>query len=598
MNTLTETSHSNLKMLTGLLFRLLPVQILLAAVGAVNGIVSSYFASNYVGVDAMSAVGLYSPVNMLISSFSMILVGGSVILCGEYMGKNRRDSMQGVFSLNIMLSLLIASAFTVIYIILAISDMTGFITRDPVIRPLFNRYLLGQAAGLIPFMLGNSFASFLSLENRGKVTLAASVTFIAVNLLLNYLFVFLLRLNELGLALASSLGMWVFMGVQLPFFLSGKTSFRFSPGRADWRESGSVIRIGLPGALTYVYQTVRGLIVNKLMEIYIGSVAISAFATSDYVMRIFWAVPTGMIAVSRMMISVSAGEEDRQTLADVMRVMFRRFIPLQCIISAAIILCAVPFTGIFYHDASAPVFAMTAAGLRILPLCMPFSIICMHFTCYAQVSGKHLLVHLLSVLDGVVCVAGFSALLIRLLGINSVYIANVLNGIVTTLVVIVYAWIRKGHFPRSMEELMVIPDDFGAPEEQRMDISLHSMEEVVSVAESVQNFCLSRGIDSRRSNLAGLAMEEMAGNIIDHGFKKDKKPNSVDIRVVHKDDDVILRIKDDCVPFDPGERLKMTSNENAGSDPMKNIGIRMVYKIARDIQYQNVLGLNVLTLKI
>ena len=42
----------------------------------------------------------------------------------------------------------------------------------------------------------------------------------------------------------------------------------------------------------------------------------------------------------------------------------------------------------------------------------------------------------------------------------------------------------------------------------------------------------------------------------------------------------------------------MTSYENAGSDPMKNIGIRMVYKIARDIQYQNVLGLNVLTLKI
>ena len=57
-------------------------------------------------------------------------------------------------------------------------------------------------------------------------------------------------------------------------------------------------------------------------------------------------------------------------------------------------------------------------------------------------------------------------------------------------------------------------------------------------------------------------------------------------------------IKDDCVPFDPGERLKMTSDESIGEDPMKNIGIRMVYKIAKEVQYQNVLGLNVLTLKI
>ena len=69
---------ANLKMLTKLMFRLLPVQILLAAVSAVNGIVSSFFASNYVGVNAMSAVGLYSPLSMFINAVSTILVGGSV----------------------------------------------------------------------------------------------------------------------------------------------------------------------------------------------------------------------------------------------------------------------------------------------------------------------------------------------------------------------------------------------------------------------------------------------------------------------------------------------------------------------------------------
>ncbi|MCR5808719.1 MAG: hypothetical protein K6G56_04065 [Clostridiales bacterium] len=71
------------------------MQILLAAVGAVNGIVSSFFASNFVGTDAMSAVGLYSPLNMLVSSVSAILVGGSVILCGKYMGQNRQDIYSG-----------------------------------------------------------------------------------------------------------------------------------------------------------------------------------------------------------------------------------------------------------------------------------------------------------------------------------------------------------------------------------------------------------------------------------------------------------------------------------------------------------------------
>ena len=585
---------ANAKMLTGLMFRLLPIQIILSVVGSINGIVSSFFASNYVGVEAMSAVGIYSPIHMLITSISTILVGGSVILCGKYMGKNETRKMQNVFSLNLICSLLVSALFILFFLLLGLFDLTGFLTKDDAVRPLLNRYFLGQAIGVIPLMLGSAFASFLSLENKGRMTLIASLVYIVTNILLNFLFVQMLHLEAFGLALASSLGMWVFLAVQAQYFFSGKSQLRVDLRRLSWGESGEILRIGLPGAASNVYQTARGLIVNRLLEAFVGSVAISAFAASDSILRFFWSLPGGMIAVSRMMISVSVGEEDRQTLTDVMRVMFRRFLPLMACISALIILCAEPLTRVFYRDPSEPVYMMTVWGFRILPLCMPLSIICMHFTCYGQTSGKTGLVHLLALLDGLVCVAGFTALLIRPLGMNSVYVANVLNGVVTTLVIVAYACIKQKRLPRNMEELMVIPDGFGVPESERMDLSVRSMEDVVRVSERVQSFCLDRGVDARRAALAGLAMEEMAGNIVDHGFTKDKKSHSVDVRVVHKDDDVILRIKDDCVPFDPGERAKLSDPD----DLTKNIGIRMVFGIAQDVQYQNILGLNVLMVRI
>ena len=585
---------ANAKMVTKLLFRLLPIQILLCAVNAVNGIVSSFFASNFVGVTAMTAVGLYGPIGMLVTSISTILVGGSSILCGKYIGQNQQDKMQNVFSLNLAVSLLIALFFIVLYVPMSLFDLTGFLTQDQTVRPIFNSYLLGQAIGIIPTMLGTSFAAFLSIENKGTRTTIASVAYIIVNIILNFLFVQVLRMEAFGLALASSLGMWVFLGVQAEVFLSGKSHFRFSFGHLDWSELKGILRIGLPGAASNVYQTARGLIVNRLLEAFVGSVGISAFATANNVMAVFWAIPGGMLAVSRMLISVSVGEEDRQTLTDVMRVMFKRFIPLMCCIIAGIIICAVPFTRIFYQDPNEPVYMMTVWGLRILPLCMPFSIICMHFTCYGQTSGKQGLIHLLALLDGVVCVSAFTALLIPFLGINSVYIANVLNGVVTTLVIIGYAWIRNKHIPRNMEELMVIPEGFGVPPEDRMDLSIRSMEDVVSISERVQTFCLDKGIGQRSAYLAGLSMEEMAGNVIDHGFTKDKKQHTVDVRVSHKTDDVILRIKDDCIPFDPAERQTIAESD----DVMKNIGIRMVFKMAKDVQYQNILGLNVLTIRI
>ena len=87
-----DTSTANTKILSRLMFRLLLIQIILAAVGAVNGIVSSFFASNYVGIEAMSAIGLYYPIGMLLSAICTILLGGTAILCGKYMGRISRAS--------------------------------------------------------------------------------------------------------------------------------------------------------------------------------------------------------------------------------------------------------------------------------------------------------------------------------------------------------------------------------------------------------------------------------------------------------------------------------------------------------------------------
>ena len=590
--TLSKTSDT--RIIAKLLFRLLPVQILLAAVGAVNGIVSSYFATNYVGVDAMSAVGLYSPFNMLLTALSTMMAGGAAILCGKYLGQNKQDRLNNVFSVAIVSSALIAMVFTTLFVVLSIFDLTGFLTSNTAVRQLFNKYLLGQAVGVLPFIVGNLLPAFLSLENREKRTMTASVVYIICNVLLNYLFVQVLGLQAFGLALASSIGLWIFLAVQAQYFLSSKAHLRASADRLKWGESGDIIKTGIPGAANNGYQTLRAFILNHLVEIFVGSVGLSAFAAVDNILRIFWSVPIAMLAVSRLMISVSYGEEDRQTLSDIMRVMLRKYLPLMSVICAFVMACAKPITSIFYHDPSDPVYMMTVWGLRILPICMPFAIIYMHYVCYCQASGKTAFVHILSLLDGVVCVAGFAALTIRFMGMKGVYWASIFNGVVTVLAIPLYAWIKNKRLPKSVDDMMAFPESFGAEESERMDLTVRSIDDVVLIAQKVQDFCLEKGIDQRRAYLAGLSMEEMAGNIVDHGFTKDKKQHSIDVRVVRKDEDVILRIRDDCVAFDPGERQKIAESD----DPAKNIGIRMVFKTARDVEYQNILGMNVLTVRI
>ncbi len=585
---------SNLKMISKLMLRLLPVQVLLAGVGAVNGLVSSFFASNYIGINAMSAVGLYTPIIMLLNAISMMLAGGCSIVCGKYLGRNEYDKIQGVMSMDLVVSSLVAAVIISVFVVIGTFGLTGIFTKDAALQPVFGRYLMWQSLGVFPFLIGNQLAPFLAMENRSSRTLTASLAYIAANLLFDFLFIKVLRLEEMGLALASALGMWIFMFIQAGYFASKKSTLKIKIKASPWKEFLPIIVIGFPGAASFMYQTLRGFIVNGLLETYTGSMGLSAFAAAGNFMNIFWAVPNGMLAVSRLVMSVSIGEEDRQTLVDVMRVMMRRYLPIICAVMAFIMLGAAPFSGFFFKDHAVPAYGMMVSGLRILPLSMPFALLYLHMSCYGQASGKQLFVNIFAFIDGVLCVALFSFLFIKDMGINAVYIANVLNGVVTTIIIYVYAWAKHKSFPKNMEQLMVIPEGFGVPEDDRIDISIRTKEEVVSLSDRVRGFCLSKGIDSKRSYYAALALEEMAGNIVEHGFEKDKKSHSVDVRVVYKDENVILRIKDDCVAFDPKNRAAAP----ADGDITKNMGIRMIYSILKDIDYQNMLGLNVLTIKI
>lgn len=57
-------------------------------------------------------------------------------------------------------------------------------------------------------------------------------------------------------------------------------------------------------------------------------------------------------------------------------------------------------------------------------------------------------------------------------------------------------------------------------------------------------------------------------------------------------DQLTLRIRDNCKFFDPSQYSRSESD-----DKLYNIGIRLVYNIASEVEYQNLLGLNVLTIK-
>lgn len=580
------------KLLSGLYFRLLPYQVLLLAINAVNGIADTLYASNEIGKPAMSAIGIFGPINIFLSAVGLMLVSGSQILYGRYV-TTKREKLPELFTVDLLIALGISLVSCAVLALAAATGLTRLLLSQQPDLQMLNRYILGQLAGIPPLLMGQQLFSFLSLQNQTRRTMIASVACFLSNIVFNHLFIVIFPMGTFGLGLGTSLSNWTFFGIQAVYFLREQTELRFSPRTWRREEGAQIVRLGYPGAIARFGEMLRCLIVNTLVLKYVGSVGISSFSASNSLLSIVWAVPFGMAAVCRMLFSISIGEEDRRSLVNTMRITMTQGMLLMCAIVTMLILLAEPLTRLFYRDPADPVYHMTVMGFRLLPLCMPWSMVSIHFASYAQTAEKQRLAVVLPVVDGVVGVVLFSFLLIPSMKMNGLYVANTGNGMLCALVVIVDSWISRGRFPRNLEELMAIPERIGVPENERIDISVNSMAGVVTVSRQISDFCLERGIDRRRAYYAGLCMEEMAGNVIKHGFGKDGK-NSIDIRAVHKGDGLILRIRDNCMAFNPAERADAMEPGETG----RNIGIRMVFRLAADVSYQNLLGLNVLTIRI
>ena len=74
------------RFLSSLYFRVLPAQIFLLMLTGINNMVDGLIGSNFLGTDAMSIIGLYSPFQLIWVAVGTILVVGSQVLCARYMG--------------------------------------------------------------------------------------------------------------------------------------------------------------------------------------------------------------------------------------------------------------------------------------------------------------------------------------------------------------------------------------------------------------------------------------------------------------------------------------------------------------------------------
>ena len=588
----TKLKHND-SLIERLFFHMLPVQILIFAMGSVNSIVDGVMAGRFIDATSVGVIGLYYAMVNVLNAVGSVLLGGSEVLCGRFMGRGEKDKTEGIFSLDLTIAFLSGCLLTAISLVFpgALANILG--ANDALKGELIS-YIRGYAVGIIPMLLSQQIASFLQMERQSRRGYAGVAGMIISNIVLNIVLVAVLKMGVLGLALATSFSNIIYFLILAPYYLSSKAQLKYSIGKVLWGLTSELIRIGSPGALLVFCLALRGIALNRILLTWAGSDGLSAWAALTMVNGFFIAYCLGNGAIIRMLVSIFSGEEDKNSIKQVIHICCTKGILLSCIVAAIVVLASPVLSGVFFPDRSSTVYHMTLQLYIIYGSSIPLILICQAYTNFLQAMGHNLFVNIQSVFDGFISMVLPALILAPHFGALGVWLASPIGLILTILLVPIYRRIYLKRFPKSTDDYMFFRKDFGIAYDNTLSLSIQNIDDVVSTSESIQAFCNKHNIEKKKAYYAALCAEEMAANVVQHGFSHDDKPHSLTVRAVRRADDILLRFRDDCIPFNPQEMGEMVSDNDEG----KNIGIRMVYKIADEVSYQNLLGLNVLTIVI
>ena len=176
--------------------------VLTMAIGQLATTIDGIIVSHLVSPDALSAITLFLPINLVITAFTTLLGSGACIIATKAIGRRDKEAVSGILS-TALTSILIAGVCFLVVGFGFGDKVAALLTQDAHMYPFLVPYLSVMMGCAVAIMLNNFFNQCVEIDGfPKKVTIA--VTIIGVtNILLDLIFVSLWGI--LGSAIATIL---------------------------------------------------------------------------------------------------------------------------------------------------------------------------------------------------------------------------------------------------------------------------------------------------------------------------------------------------------------------------------------------------------
>ena len=403
---------------------------------AVMTTIDGVFVGHGVGSDALAAVNIFAPFWMIMTGLGLLFGIGCSVISSVHLSQNNEKAARINMTQTLIFGVLITVTLTVL--------VQSFSTQSA--------YLLGSSDRLLPYVLDYQkwlayafCALFLQsvglliirLDGSPKYASAAAAVPSIVNVVLDYVFLFVLDKGLEGVAIATAIGCWT-GGLMVLFYLVflSKT-MRLYPLKMSWkslclslRNLWYQFRLGLSAFLEEISISMLMFVGNYVFMKYLGEDGVAAFSIACYIMPFIFMTGNAISQSAQPIISFNYGAGNRSRVHEARKV-------------SLLTALGISYVAALFLSKDAPAYSIAAHGVPLMAIGFTLSIVNVAAIGYYQSVERALPATIFSLSRGVIFLVPCFLLIPHFAGINGIWLALPATEALTFLTIVSFSLFRK-----------------------------------------------------------------------------------------------------------------------------------------------------------
>ena len=331
---------------------------------SIYGVVDGIFVSNFAGKTAFAAINLIMPYIMVFGTLGFMIGTGGTALVSMTLGTGDRKKANEIFSLLTYTAILGGVVLTVLSIAFMRPAARLLGGQGQMLEDAVTYGCIVQSV-LTAYILQFAFQSFCMAAEKPNLALIMTLVSGCANIVLDALFVGLLRWGLIGAAVATATAQAAGAIIPIVYFARPNPSL-LRLGRCSF-DGKALLRTATNGSselMSNLSMSLVSMLYNLQLMAHAGEDGIAAYGVIMYVNFIFIAVFIGLSIGAAPIIGFNHGAQNHPELKNVLKKCLTLLLAFALVLTLTAELVSRPLAGIFvgYDEA---LHDMTTRGFRI-----------------------------------------------------------------------------------------------------------------------------------------------------------------------------------------------------------------------------------------